>query len=432
MKETIDMRIKYYLCLKKLLHLAKWDQSQYAKAQIKFYNEILCENQELSLYDNQPLNLPRRFLYLLPYDLVHIFGMRNKTADSNRIRKIIHYLVLELKLPSECKSFVYLEFQAALGSETAWQEIMKSNKVKGLKRYLRFVKQNLDFIRKKPYKILITATMSAGKSTLINALVGKNISRVQNMACTSKIHIIISKSCEDNIISEYDHELSINASSEDLLTDNIENQANEIIVGTFFANELGGKRIILLDSPGVNSNTNQEHAAISQQMIKSRKYHLMIYVINATQLCTIDEAHHLDIVRQELGHAKIIFVINKADQLISEDDNLIEIIERQKNFLTEKGFKKPLICPISARAAYLIEMSKTNELSRIERREIDNLMDKFERQRLSEYYESYLGCPHISATTEMDALLVNCGFAYFEKIIESLYNGGKANGAGIC
>ena len=59
-------------------------------------------------------------------------------------------------------------------------------------------------------------------------------------------------------------------------------------------------------------------------------------------------------------------------------------------------------------------------------------MDKFEIQSLADYYEETLGCLHISVNNEADALFVNCGFAHFEKIIANLYNGGKANGTGIC
>ena len=142
--------------------------------------------------------------------------------------------------------------------------------------------------------------MSAGKSTLINSLVGKNISLMQNMACTSKIHTIISKPIEDGVSSEYDHDLSMDASKEDLLSDNEDNKSYKITVGTFFNGELGGKRIILFDSPGVNSSENVEHTEISQRMIKSRKYHLMIYVLNSTQLGTTDEEHHLEVVKQRL------------------------------------------------------------------------------------------------------------------------------------
>lgn len=106
------------------------------------------------------------------------------------------------------------------------------------------------------------------------------------------------------------------ASIEDLLSDNEDNKSYKITVGTYFNGELGGKRIVLFDSPGVNSSENVEHTEISQRMIKSRKYRLMIYVLNATQLGTTDEEYHLEMVRQRLGRAKIIFVMNKADKLI--------------------------------------------------------------------------------------------------------------------
>ncbi len=264
---------------------------------------------------------------------------------------------------------------------------------------MKLVKENISFIKARPYNILITATMSAGKSTLINALVGKDISLMQNMACTSKIHTIISKPFDDGVSSEYDHDLSMDASKEDLLSDNENNMSHKIAVGTYFNGGLSGKRIILLDSPGVNSSENAEHAEISQQIIKAKKYQLMIYVLNATQLGTTNEEHHLEIVRQSLGRSNIIFVMNKADKLISEEDNFLDSIDSQRKFLISKGFKKPLICPISCRAAYLVKKSRLEGLSRIERSEID-FMDKFEEQRLADYYEEVLDCPHLSANNE--------------------------------
>ena len=252
------------------------------------------------------------------------------------------------------------------------------------------------------------------------------------MACTSKIHTIVSKPMEDGVTSEYDHDLSLDASREDLLSDNVDNKSSKITVGTYFNSELAGKRIILFDSPGVNSSENIEHTEISQQIIKSRRYKLMMYVLNATQLGTTDEEHHLEIVKERLGRAKIIFIMNKVDQLISEDDSFLDSIEGQRKFLISKGFKNPIICPVSSRAAYLVKKNKQEELSRLERREMENYMDKFEQQSLSEYYEKQLKCSPISTDNETDALFANCGFAYFEKIIANIHDGGKKYGSSIC
>lgn len=49
---------------------------------------------------------------------------------------------------------------------------------------------NRKFITNEPIKVIITANMSAGKSTLLNALVGKKVNKTQNDACTAKIHKI--------------------------------------------------------------------------------------------------------------------------------------------------------------------------------------------------------------------------------------------------
>ena len=431
LKETADMQTQYFMYLRRLIRAVRWDKRKYTKAQIEFYRDALCNEQAVPVH-NKDISLNPRFCYLLPYDLAVMLGFHSKVVKSEKVKTIINKIVSDFNLPKEHAEFFSLEFEAALGSPSAWEDVLRSNLTKGFKRYLKLVKKNISFIKARPYNILITATMSAGKSTLINSLVGKNISLMQNMACTSKIHTIISKSIEDGVSSEYDHNLSMNASKKDLLSDNEDNKSYKITVGTYFNGELGGKRIILFDSPGVNSSENAEHTQISERMIKSRKYRLLIYVLNSTQLGTTDEEHHLAAVRQQLGRAKIIFVMNKADQLISEDDDFLDLIESQRNFLVSKGFKNPLICPVSSRAAYLVKKSKTEEFSRIERREMENFMDKFERQRLSDYYEETLGCPHISTNNEVDALLVNCGFAHFEKIIANLFDGGKANGTGIC
>lgn len=431
LKETADIRVQYFRYLRKLLRDVRWDKRKYTKAQIKFYKDILCNEQEGVKY-NKDISFDARFCYLLPYDLAVMLGFHPKVVKSEKIKTIINKIILDFHLPKTQATIFSLEFQAALGSPEAWEEIFKSILTKEFQQYLKLVKTNISFINKKPYGILITATMSAGKSTLINALTGKNISLVQNMSCTSKIHTIISKSKDDGISSEYDYDISIAASKEDLLDDNGENKSYRITVGTFFNGELGGKRIVLMDSPGVNSSENAEHAEITQQMIESQRYHLMIYVLNSTQLGTTDEERHLENVKQKIGETKMIFVMNKVDQLISEDEDYIDAIEDQRKFLISKGFNNPVICPVSSRAAYLVKKSKTAELSRIERRELENYMDKFEMQSLSDYYEKTFGCLRISINDETDALFVNCGFAHFEKIITNLYNGGSKNGTGIC
>lgn len=432
LKENAEIKVQYFRYLRKLIRLVKWDKRKYTKAQLAFYKEILCD-EDSPPYIAKENKMPVRICYLMPYDLAIILAYHPKVINTEKIEIIINKIVADFNLPVNSADFLRREFDAALGDADAWKEVLNNKAVSGFRRYLKTVKENILFIRKYPYNILITATMSAGKSTLINALVGKNISLMQNMACTSKIHNIVSKPFEDGVSSEYDHDLSLNASQEDLLSDNEENFSEKITVGTYFNSGLGGHRVVLLDSPGVNSSENEEHRKISYKIIRSRKYKLLLYVMNATQLRTNDEDQHLETVKKYIGRAKILFILNKIDNFISEDESLPDVIENQRQYLLSKGFKNPIICPVSSRAAFLVKKSQQEELGRIEKHEMNNFMDKFELNSMAGYYENNLHCSAITnSNDEAKTLFKTCGFAYLEQIIKHLSNGGKINGTGLC
>lgn len=432
LKENAEIRTQYFLYLIKLIRLVKWDKRKYTKAQIAFYRENLCGESHI-FQTSKDTKLPIRMCYLIPYDLVLMLAFRKKVIRTPKISTIINMIARDFDLPPESVAFLYREIDAALGDNDAWHEVFANKAVNGYKRYLKIVKENIFFIRKHPYNILITATMSSGKSTLINTLVGKNICRMQNMACTSKIHTIISKPFEDGATSEYDHDLLMDATKEELFTNNGENLSYKITVGTYFNSNLGGQRIILFDSPGVNSSENVEHREISYKMLRSKKYDLLLYVMNTTQLRTDDDAFHLSVVKSQLGRAKILFVINQIDNINFEEENYLHMIENQRDFLISKGFRDPIICPVSARAAYIAKKSQQENLGLVEQFELQNFIGKFERNSMSDYYEKYLHCPILTNTeNKVSTLLKNCGFAYLETIIEHLNNGGKINGSGIC
>lgn len=432
LKENAEIKAQYFHYLKKLIRLVKWDKRKYTKAQLDFYRKTLCGEKPIAHIPKENI-IPTRMCYLMPYDLAIILAYHSKVIHTEKITIIVNKIAADFNLPAQLADFLYREFDAALGDTKVWEEVLNNKAINEYKQFLKTVKENILFVRQYPYRLLITATMSAGKSTLINALVGKNISLMQNMACTNKVHCIVSKPIEDGVSSEYDHDLSLNASKEDLLSDNENNFSAKITVGTYFNSGLAGRRVILLDSPGVNSSENEEHCKISQKIIRSRRYKLLLYVMNATQLATNDEYQHLEFVKKHIGRADILFVMNKIDSLNFEEENLTDVIEDQRRFLCNIGFREPIICPVSARAAYLVKKSQQTELARFERHELYNYMDKFEQNSMAEYYENIL---HSSSITnpddEAELLLKNCGFAYFEKIVAFYSNGGKMNGTDLC
>lgn len=71
---------------------------------------------------------------------------------------------------------------------------------------------NRKFMHLPEKRIMITANMSAGKSTLLNALAGKKVNKTQNDTCTAKIHYLMNKAGEDRFSYELDYDLELNAS----------------------------------------------------------------------------------------------------------------------------------------------------------------------------------------------------------------------------
>ena len=293
-------------------------------------------------------------------------------------------------------------------------------------KYADVFMHNLAFRNKKPFRIMVTATMSAGKSTFINSLVGKYVCLSQNMACTSKIHSIYNKAFEDNYFYEYDHDLVMTAGREELVNDNELNYTDKIIVAGHFNGILSDERILIDDSPGVNFSEDSSHREITEAMLKRKKYDLLIYVMNATQLSTNDENEHLEFVRKTIGKTPLIFVLNKIDSFNEEDENVRDVIDRQIQYLKSKGFKEPIVCPLSARAGYLSKTCQNSTLSRSDKRTLYYLVDKFEIMRLKEYYKTSF--PQIKvpySDDEIEQLQNSCGLSYTEKIIKNYINGGK-------
>ena len=135
---------------------------------------------------------------------------------------------------------------------------------------------------------------------------------------------------------------------------------------------------------------------------------------------------HLEYVKKFVGRTPVLFVINKIDAFNSEDEEVSNVIARQTEYLRSKGFGRPIVCPVSSRAAYLSKKQSREELSRIERRELYNYVDKFQEIDLTEYYGERFPSINISdMKAEEKQLLKTCGFRYIEEIIKKYTEGEK-------
>ena len=296
-------------------------------------------------------------------------------------------------------------------------------KLHTIKRQISDWQKNLWFYKKKPQKIFITANMSSGKSTLINALTGKKIVKTQNMACTSKLHYIYNKAFEDGFSYKIDGFISLNAHNDFLLNNNADNTSNKVFTSTYFRSSLN-KPICLIDTPGVNNSESNAHKIITYEALLQKDYDKLIYVMNASYLGTNDEYEHLKFIAENIKDKEIIVVINKLDAFNAKEDNIANSIIKVLEDLNKFKFKNFKLCPISAYAGFLAkEKLWRDDMDEFDVYELELLCSKLKRDKynLLPYYSEipFNNFDKEFANTDQKyvKLLENCGILPLEKII---------------
>lgn len=323
-------------------------------------------------------------------------------------------------LASICKLFPHNKKKLLILFENFYKPDLKEirKEIPVMEEIYKIIDFNRNFIEKPTKRIMITANMSAGKSTLLNALVGKKINKTQNDTCTEKIHYVYNKAGEDGFSYELDHDLELNASREVLMEDNEENDSLEIMVGTRFRtiNEID-ESICFIDTPGVNSAQNKEHRKLTYGIISDDNCDLLIFLLNGENIGTNDDVKHLRYVI-EVYHGEILFLVNKLDRFKKNIDSVSDTLEKVKADLTKLGLKNPKVYPISAYAAYLAKMAIFGE--KLTDDEIDDM--GFRKRKLSKEefrYDMYYDIlsPKINENDENEVLLRNSGILALEQLI---------------
>lgn len=232
-------------------------------------------------------------------------------------------------------------------------------------------RQNNSIFQNKPLKrILVVATMTAGKSTLINALTGYHISKVETTACTDKLCFIYNKPVPDGLIVK-----AMNGSL--LYSYKIDpskiNEFNEAAL--HFKSSLSDKRVCLIDTPGMNYSRVAKHQEITQRAIKENNYDAILFVSNSNYFESNDE---LDLLKYTLKYSKkpIIFLLNKVDTFRIKNDSIDKMVREFENILSQLKCNGKVI-PLSAEAAYYSKQSP-NILDSDELSEYEFYKQKFE------------------------------------------------------
>ena len=268
------------------------------------------------------------------------------------------------------------------------------------------------------HSVFFTATMSAGKSTLINSIIGEDLSSTKKAACTSNILRFHSA---PNINNRY---TIINADGNQYLRDTsnvqayIRNNTQQIDIVGYFSSVLHEGKYTLVDTPGVNSSLNSQHKKLTRKELSDNNPEILVYVIPVETYGSEDDYNHLKYVLKKVSYGRIIFVVNMMDTYDPEDDSVEDILQNIRDHLLEIGFENPMVCPVSAKAGLLIKKMVLNiEMTDNERESAENFIKLFSKPEydFGKYYP-----PVKNEEDYHNRALLNTGILGLEQVVFGL------------
>ncbi|WP_324270591.1 dynamin family protein [Fusobacterium polymorphum] len=220
-------------------------------------------------------------------------------------------------------------------------------------------------------EINIVATMSAGKSTLINSLVGKKLLPSKQGACTAIITKI--EDDDDNtfkaIVLDKDNKEIGKYSNIDYKTMKSLNENKSVsevnIKGNIPFVSSKDVSLIFVDTPGPDNAMDEKHAEITHKALNSSSKMLVLFVMNGGTLNNNSQKSFLqDIARSmsvggKQSKERFIFVVNKIDEYKVDDDDIEkDVLEGTRKFLKQIGIENPNIFLVSAEIALGIKRLK--------------------------------------------------------------------------
>lgn len=264
------------------------------------------------------------------------------------------------------------------------------------------------------FEVNVVATMSSGKSTLINALIDKKLMPVANMATTATIVRIIDTEQDNFSAKAYDKNGKVIREDSNIIYKTMkewnsdESISSIDIYGRIPCVKSAGMKLVLVDTPGPNNSRDPHHQQMTYRMLENSDKSLVLFVMNGTQLNVNDEKNFMDYVCDcmakggKQSRERYIFAINKMDSFNPEDESPEDALKQAKNVLEDNRILYPNIFPVSAQAAL---EARTQSLIHNVKDSYANVLRNFKEFAFDDYYE-YNHLP-ISVQKRMESLLVN-------------------------
>lgn len=229
-----------------------------------------------------------------------------------------------------------------------------------------------DLAKSKDFEVNVVATMSAGKSTLINSLLRQKLMPAKQEACTATITKIKDNDADCFMAKVYDKDGTLIQTHAELTYETMEQlNANPSVSriqveGNIPFVTADDVSLVLVDTPGPNNSRDPEHKAATYRMLSESSKPLELYIMNATQLAVNDDYNLLSHVAESMkvggkqSRDRFIFVVNKLDDFKKGEDSVEAAITKVRDYLKDNGIENPNIYPASALTALNIRTILAN------------------------------------------------------------------------
>ena len=278
-----------------------------------------------------------------------------------------------------------------------FEAIVKESKSSALIEKYSRLKTTYNEIKDEEFRIVFTGTYSSGKSSTINALIGKNILPTASGTCTAKICKIIhtdpkklkcfakvnyikgNKKREIICNNEVEVQDSIKVAEEDVETIEVKTDLSNL----YPENIENDFKLVLIDTPGTDSaagnDTNKteeearrlhqkSHLELTKEVLKSKQKEMVVFVSD-DKLEDDNIVELLDIIEESAEkdegafNDRFLFVMNMCDSLTYSNEgeslqnyvkNYIANLTKVPNSQRRRNIVNPRVFPISSGPALAV------------------------------------------------------------------------------